>query len=401
MLKRVKFLLASWGLIVATTRIAVISRSLWPYVRGGAEKFIARLSEELRKLGFEVTIITRQAQRGDEEQLSEILSVGPSFSLPLISSYMFSRRAAATVNRLNVDAVIVNTYWGEAAPLYISRKKGRPVIISIIHDVGLLHSSIAKRNIVKHVLRLRVLRGVVERSDLIVVPTDRVKFDLVNFFGASPEKVYVLGVEGVDAPFTRIHRDNEYFDVLQVARFAPNKGQEIVLKAVELVAEKIPNLRVWLVGGLGPGSSKKYFEKVKRKAAEINRRLGREVVTIRVNVDDVSKYYELADICVAASVAEEGYGLIIPECLGYGKPVIASDLFAELGTARPEYAYIYPRYDVEALAQQLLHVYNHMDEALRKAETGMKVFSRAKWGNVARMVADRLLELLGSSGKST
>lgn len=376
-------------------RVAIVSRSFWPYVKGGAEKFAFMVSRELVKLGFHVTVITRIAENNrDTELASRVIAVGPHFSIPLVSSYLFSRRAANVVNKLSIDVVLVNTYWGEAAPLYIKRRSKRPSIIAIIHDVGLVHSEIAKKNIIKHMLRMHVLRRVIKVADLLIVPTIKVRNDLINFFDAPSDKIYVLGVEGVDAPFRRIHDDNEYFDVVQVARFAPNKGHNVLLDAIELVGEKIPGLRVWLVGGLGPGSSKKYLDRLIARANYINKRYGKEIVIIRTNVPDVSKYYRLADVCVAASVAEEGYGLTIPECLGYGKPVIASDLFAELGTARPEFTYIYPRYSAEALAQLLLRVYNNFEEALFKAERGMRFFEKAKWSNIARTIATKIQEII-------
>ncbi len=373
-------------------RIALVSRGWWPSVRGGSERFISRLGAELSRRGHEVIGVTRWF-RGDErpEAPHELVVKEEGRALPLISSYLFSRWAAKVVNGLRPDAVVVNTYWGETSPLMIDEEIP---VIAVIHDVGLLHSELARKRRIKYLLRMRALRKVTRRVDRIIVPTKRVLTDLITHFNVPPGKVRVLGFEGVDGPFKRVLINNEYFDILQVGRFAPNKGQLVTLEAFKHVVKEVPNAKLWLVGGGGVSAEHvRYLEVVRGVAKEINNSLGREAVEVVVDAPSVSKYYELADVCVASSIGEEGYGLTVVECMAYGKPVIASDVFKETGVASEERAYIYPRGNAQELAKLILHVHRNLEDALTKAEKGLEYARKCSWGRVAEIFEEEITSL--------
>ncbi len=366
-------------------KVALVSRGWFPSIRGGSEKFITRLALELFKMGFEVIGITRWLLGFERPQARHKLIVMKEESpRPLLASLRFSRWASRVVNDLRPDVVIVNSYWGEASPLFIS--KSIPVI-ALIHDVGLFRSELAMRSRLKYFLRSFVLKRVVSRANAVVVPTESVKRDVIKYLNADASKIYVLGVEGVEGPFRRVHEDNEWFDVVQVGRFAPNKGQSILLEAFKRFVKEVPNARLWLVGGRGVDPKHiKYLEGIRSMSREINRDLGREVVKVVIDAPNVDTYYRLADVCVAPSIAEEGYGLTVVECMAYGKPVIASDIFLETGVANEERAYIFPRGDISELVNKLLHVYRNYDEALRKADEGLRFAKQCSWEEVARRV---------------
>ena len=296
-------------------KIAVISRGWWPSIKGGSEKFISRIAEELDKRGHEVIGITRRLPGNPSPQASHsLIVIYDENPRPLLSSLKFSWHAAQIVNNLDVDVVLINGYWGEASPLFI-RKLPKVVII---HDVGLFSSKWARAHPLKHLLRVRILKTLVKVSNAIIVPTLTVQKDLVKYVGADPKKIYVLGFEGVDGPFYKCHEDNDFFDIVQVSRFAPNKGQLITLRAFELVKEVIKNARLWLIGGLGPDPEHiTYFQLVKKKAQEIEREYNIPIKII-VNAPDVDVYYKIADVCVFPSLGEEGFGLTVLECMAYG-----------------------------------------------------------------------------------
>ncbi len=376
-------------------RIALVSRGWWPSIKGGSERFISKLGEELSRRGYEVIGVTRWF-RGDDrpEAPHKLIIREEERALPLISSYVFSRWAAKVVNSLSPDAVIVNTYWGETSPTMI---RDEIPIIAIIHDVGLLHSGLAKKHKFRHALRMRALRKVTRRVDKIIVPTKRVMTDLTQYFGVEPRRIRVLGFEGVEGPFKRVLIENECFDLLQVGRFAPNKGQLITLEAFKLVTHEMPNVKLWLVGGKGLTSEHlEYLERVREAARKINDVLGRKAVEVVVDAPDVSKYYELADACIMSSIGEEGYGLTVVECMAYGKPVIASDVFKETGVASEERAFIYPRGNARELARLILHVYRNPEDALTKAERGLEYARRCSWGRVAEIFEEEIESVMKS-----
>ncbi len=377
--------------------IAVITRSMWPYIKGGAEKFIFEISKRLDHYGYKVTIITRSPNSElkiiiDNLRLILIKNLLPLF-IPIVSSFDFSIQASKVVNRMNPDIVIVNGYWGEASPIFI--KKHIPVIL-VIHDVGLFTSMYARQNVIKHILRIFILRKATKRANVIVVPTIAVLRDLIRYLGVNRQKIHVLYGEGVTGPFKRIHEENDYYDIVQVGRFAPNKGHLIALKAFKEVIKKIPNARLWFVGGLSENPEHvKYFRQVKEIVTRINKEIGVEAIKIIINAPDVSIYYKKADVCIAPSVGEEGFGLTIVECMAYGKPVIASDIFVETGVASTERCLIFRRGDFKELSRLIIRLYKDKVLYQKLSMEGLKYSRRNSWEKVAGTFV-RLVEALAS-----
>ena len=377
------------------SKVVVISRGWYPVVYGGSERFISRVSDELVKMGYQVVAITRLLKDQVLPRTSyQLITVRQRLALPYLASYMFSRKAAKVANKLRPNVVIVNAYWGELSPLYIN--KSIPVIV-VIHDVGLFESEWARKHKFKHFLRVKALKRVVERAEKIVVPSVAVKEDLVRYLSIDEDKISILGFEGVDGPFKRVHNENEYFDIVQVGRFAPNKGQHITLGAFKHVMKVIPNARLWLVGGRGVDVEHvRYFERIVELADRLNREAGREVVKVVADVEDVNPYYRIADVCVFPSLGEEGYGLTVLECMAHGKPVIVSSIFARTGVASEERAYILPSLTPEHVAKAIVHIYENYGDALRKAEKGLDYARKCSWRRVAEKISTIMAELLNT-----
>ena len=382
--------------LLTSIRIVVISRNWYPSVKGGAEKFITRVSEKLWfHKDYEVIGITRYVSGFFPPRAGhKLLYYYEKHPIPIFSSLKFSLWASRITNLLKPDIVIVNSYWGEGSPIFIDKKIP---VISIIHDVGLFRSEWARRHKLKHLLRVYVLKKVVKKARYIVVPTHVVKEDIVRFLKADPSKILVLGFEGVDGPFRRVHVNNGFFDIVQVGRFAPNKDHITTLKAFKEIVKEIPNARLWLVGGrpLDP-EHELYFAKVKELVEEINRSLGFEAVKIVVDAPSVDPYYRIADICVAPSIGEEGFGLTVVECMAYGKPVVASDIFVKTGVASPERCIVFKRGDYEALVDAVIRLYKDPYLYEKIANRGLEFSKKHSWDAVAKKIDNIIRKIIQS-----
>jgi glycosyltransferase involved in cell wall biosynthesis len=374
-------------------KVAIISRGWWPAIKGGSEKFIYRIALGLSKKGYETYVVTRQAKDLSNDGSYSFLLVKHKILLPIVSTYTFSRKAGSLVNKLNPDIAIANSYWGETSLLYIKKEIKK---MAVIHDVGLFRSPLAKRDLIKHVLRTNALKKVTREAGLIVVPSEIVKQDLIRFLRVDEHKIRVLGFEGVDGPFQYSYFDNGKIDIVQVGRYAPNKGQVILLKAIEIVSDKIKNsniaIKVHIAGSL---TSKKYYNEVAHIAERINKKLGQEVIRVLLNVEDkdIEHLYRIADICVAPSIGEEGYGLTILECMAHGKPVIASDVFKETGIADNDRAIIVPRGDITELANAILDYISNPNKFKAIAEKGLEFARKCTWENVVNKFEEYIKEL--------
>jgi len=360
----------------------VVSRSFWPATRGGAERFIARVAGEAAAMGHEVCVVTGSPVAGKGYRC--VINPRPSLRARLLpGSFAFDHAAAEAAARLGVEAVVVNAYWSSLTPYFLRRLGYAGRVAMLVHDVGFLDTMRGPGGAV----RRAALRLSAQAADAVIVPTEGVARRLVEGVGVEPGKVRVLGFEGVDAPMARLHVDNEWFDVVQVARFTESKGHLDLVEAARLLAPRLRRLRVLIAGGV---TDPAYYRRVVLAAERLNQQLGRRVVEVLGEVDDTGSLYRVADVCVAASRGNEGYGLVVEECMGYGKPVVASDLFAELGVVDEEVAYIYPRGDPRALAERLLEVAENPDAAAEKALRGLERVRGHTW----RRVAEKILEAL-------
>jgi len=69
----------------------------------------------------------------------------------------------------------------------------------------------------------------------------------------------------------------------------------------------------------------------------------------------------------------------VSECMGYGKPVVASSLFKEIGSVDETIAYIFRKGCAPSLAETIHDVYSNYPEALRKASKALHRVKNISW----------------------
>lgn len=111
-------------------------------------------------------------------------------------------------------------------------------------------------------------------------------------------------------------RKQDEFTVLCVCRFFPRKRVELLLRAVHILRERIPELRVRIVGG---GPQAKQLRAVSRELSL------EEIVTWSGDVDlrQLAREYNRADVFCLPSV-QEGFGIVFLEAMAAGVPIVAA-----------------------------------------------------------------------------
>lgn len=109
-----------------------------------------------------------------------------------------------------------------------------------------------------------------------------------------------------------------------VGNFQEWKGQMTVVRAVDILRTKYPNLMCLLIGDVSNSKKdREYFEKVKK---EINKKdLGKNIIITGYR-EDVPNLINSLDIMVHSSVEPEPFGRVIIEGMCLGKPVIATNI---------------------------------------------------------------------------
>ncbi|MBA2626110.1 MAG: glycosyltransferase family 4 protein [Acidimicrobiia bacterium] len=104
-----------------------------------------------------------------------------------------------------------------------------------------------------------------------------------------------------------------------VGRLQPWKGQELFLEAAAAIVERIPSVRIVVVGGAILGWEGSYADDLRRLAA----RLGiADHVSFVGHQDPVYPWFDALDVVVNASRGEP-YGLVLVEAMALGTPVVA------------------------------------------------------------------------------
>lgn len=106
-------------------------------------------------------------------------------------------------------------------------------------------------------------------------------------------------------------------NLLYIGRLSKEKGVEYILKAMPLIIKKVPSVHLNIVGD---GDEKHKLESLSKELNLEN------IVTFigSVPYKEVGKYYKNANIIIVPSLWLEPFGLIGPEAMSAGRPVIAS-----------------------------------------------------------------------------
>jgi len=140
--------------------------------------------------------------------------------------------------------------------------------------------------------------------------------------------------------------------VLFVGRLARQKDLPTLLKAIAIVAERISNVLLLVVGN---GAER---QRLRQLAARLG--IGRHVEFVgRIDHDELSGYYGGCDVFAITSIYE-GTCMALVEAAAAGKPVVATDFAGAHDAIRDgETGFIVPIGDELAVAERLIYLLEH------------------------------------------
>ncbi len=219
-----------------------------------------------------------------------------------------------------------------------------------IHDLTIHRFSTARAttrwrpfNLVKRVVYKFVFMIALKRANIIFVPTNFVKDDLLSEYSWLKEEKIIVTYEGVGDAFRlvsssakNVQNSNRVLSkygvdkpyLLYVGSMYPHKNLERLVRAFSLVAEEYNDLSLVLVG------KKDYFQERIKEEIEDNKygivdkdRIvfpAFEVESGYVPDEDLAAFYKNALAFVFPSLSE-GFGLPPLEAMQFGVPVVASN----------------------------------------------------------------------------
>ncbi len=249
-------------------------------------------------------------------------------------------------------------------------------------------------------LRITTERQIVQHGHRIIAATEREKSELMQFYGAEPEKMSVVpcGVnmevfQPVDKKYARKQlgfADDEKI-VLYVGRFAALKGIDRLLKAMTHLRHH-NGLKLVIIGGDGHGAPE--FKAFQRLSSELG--INDMVSFIgRIEQDDLPPYYSAADLLTVPSY-HESFGLVALEALACGTPVVATEVGAmDSVICRGKTGCVVTNPEPEAFAKAIGDfILNHHDNT-ESVDTIRESIRKFNWSYVADAMIDEYRSLLG------
>lgn len=199
------------------------------------------------------------------------------------------------------------------------------------------------------------------------------------------EKVDGSGVNMDRFSFTELP-DSKIF--LMISRIIKEKGIFEFCKAAEIVKDKYPNARFVILGG--------YDSSIGAiKPEELDTYLKRGIIEIPGEVKDVSPILKEAYAFVLPTYYREGIPRTILEAMASGKPVITTNWVGTKEAVEDgKNGFLVPIKDEKALADKMLHMLEHYQEAKAMAKKSYEICKR-KFD--VKIINKRMLEIMGIS----
>ncbi len=198
-----------------------------------------------------------------------------------------------------------------------------------------------------------------------------------------PELIDLAGWQGL---FRRnpAASDPGRFTVLCVCRFYPRKRLHLLLRAADVLRDRIPGLEVRIVGG-GP-------ERRKLQALWHELRLEPVVMWLGdLSQDALAAEYNRCDLFCLPSV-QEGFGIVFLEAMAAGKPIVAARA-AAVPEVLPQGELVEPDSE-EALVAAIDRLYREPERRAALAAAGRELVQRYDAPRVARLFLTEVGKLL-------
>jgi D-inositol-3-phosphate glycosyltransferase len=309
---------------------------------GGMNVYIDELARTMAERGIDVTVFTRDT--GDSAEVTEVqpgyrvvqIPAGPAAPIPMeemprhVGEFTEGTLKWIDANALAPD-VIHSHYWLSGwAGAILKETLGVPLANSF-HTLGRI-KDLNRRDDEPASSPLRTLTEaeVIARSDCVIASTPYELDDLLEHYGALPERL-CISPPGVDhetfSPGDRAEARRwlglapDVPIVLFVGRIQPLKGPDVAVDAMKTVTAT-PAPHLLLVGGPSGPDGDAEMERLQHAVASSG--LGDRVHFVPPQPHrSLNRFYRAADVLVVPSRSET-FGLVAAEAQACGLPVVAA-----------------------------------------------------------------------------
>lgn len=356
-------------------RVVFCTDGIFPHQIGGMQRHSRLLVEELAEYNIEVHVIHPHQGTQVFESIPGVIE-HPIQGIDVNKNYLkeskkYSKRVYGVVKSLPANTIVYN----QGFAVWYGIKEFTDRLITNPHGLEPFQVMSAKDKLIaipfKRVFskifsnsRYTVsLGGHLTRILLEIVPKERITV-LPNAVKPLEEAVLKTKPES-EAPLS----------LFFIARFAPNKGIDVLMQAIEeLNAEGYANKLHFKLGGKGP-----LYEEYKA-----NCQLSNVDILGFVSDEDLQKYYAEADAFVFPTLFE-GMPTVVLEAMRNYLPVIVSDTGATKELVNKSNGYLIEAGSVESLKRAIVSYFQlNSDEKNTMSQNSFDKFSsKFTWARVA------------------
>ena len=361
-----------------------------PFI-GGVENYVYNLSRGLVRLGHDVTVLCANEPKSEREELMDGIRVRRLPYIGKIANTNITPGLPIEILREDFDLIHAHlpTPWSADWSAIVAKMRRRPLILTYHNDI--VGAGFANR--VAQLYNHTALKFLLKQADEVLITQPK-------YLRSSPylkgyeDKIVVIPV-GVDVERFRPMRsekiNNSVFFLSVLDEFHRYKGLDQLLRALVLVKEKIPDVKL-TVGGDGH-----LLEHYRMLSEDLGLRENVEFLG-RVPEEMLANYYNKCDIFVLPSVskAQEGFGMVLLEAMACGKPVVCTEIVGVADEVKTEGAgLIVEPSNAEELAGAMSYLLQNGSLAHKMGEVGRGlVEERYGWEKVAKRVEEVYEELI-------
>ena len=382
---------------------------------GGMNVYLDRLSRTMAKRGVDITVFTRRVD-ADTPTVTRVtqhynvvqIEAGPVEQIPIpamrVHAGDFATSVEQWVRSQGIDLDIVHSHYWLSGRCGVRLKDALGIpLANSFHTLGKVKDAVrADSEAPSSADRLLTEQEVIQRSDCVIASTPYEFDDLLEHYGASPERLCV-SPPGVDHDIfrpgdkaqarLRLGFEDQQI-VMFVGRIQAHKGTHVAVQAMTHLAKReapeAPGTVLHIIGGTSGQDGDD-------ELARCHETISRHDLASRVKFFSPLPHHELADHYRAADVVivpsrSESFGLVAAEAQACGTPVVAANTGGlPYVVDASESGLLVDHHDPRAFAVAVAAILDHASFAERLATGGVEFSRKFSWD----ATAERLLELYG------
>ena len=274
---------------------------------GGLELYMAKASGALKNEFNVFSVITQDSKLSEyfskDQQVIEFKKSSKFFMLRK------SKKLATIIDKNHID--LIHIHWTKDIPLVVLAKllsKNKPKIVQTRHmTMTRFKNDFYHKFLYKHI-------------DLMIAVTKQVKDQLEKFIPLEVrpkiEVLYGGSDEVVECPPLKLQQNS--FNIGMVGRINKDKGQYLLIDAIEILQQKNFDARAYFVGN---PMNDAYLDELKQSV--VDKKLQDRVEFLGF-MKNPYPFYSACDVIVLAS-KKETFGLVLVEAMKSGTAVIGSN----------------------------------------------------------------------------